>query len=149
MKIPFPPIIRKKPEYLKRKLLEFKATNEPILIAIDKGIYHRVYFGESSVLRQLRYYPYVVLGVVGLFIIVSYFAFNFSRRAEQNQVWVGLAKETAHQLGTPITITKGGINEVIMETSKAKSPSMPKVKITPRTTIKRLIKVALKLRKKI
>jgi signal transduction histidine kinase len=106
------------PAYLEKKLAEFKATNDPILIAIDKGIYHRVYYGESSVLRQLRYYPYVVLGVVGLFIIVSYFAFNFSRRAEQNQVWVGLAKETAHQLGTPITSLMGWVEYLEMELGK-------------------------------
>lgn len=105
----------KNKKYLEAKLEEFKATNDPIQIPIDKGIYQKVYYGESSVLRQLRYYPYVVLGVVGLFIIVSYFAFNFSRRAEQNQVWVGLAKETAHQLGTPITSLMGWVEYLEME----------------------------------
>ncbi len=105
-------------DYLSTKLEEFKNTNDPILIPVDKGEYHRVYYGESSVLRQLRYYPFVVLGVVGLFIIVSYFAFNFSRRAEQNQVWVGLAKETAHQLGTPITSLMGWVEYLEMEMGK-------------------------------
>lgn len=105
-------------DYLTTKLEEFKNTNDPILIPVDKGEYHRVYYGESSVLRQLRYYPFVVLGVVGLFIIVSYFAFNFSRRAEQNQVWVGLAKETAHQLGTPITSLMGWVEYLEMEMGK-------------------------------
>ncbi|PLW98672.1 MAG: ATP-binding protein, partial [Marinilabiliales bacterium] len=52
---------------------------------------------------QLSYYPYIQLGVIFLFILVSYFAFSVSRKAEQNQVWVGMSKETAHQLGTPIS----------------------------------------------
>lgn len=108
-------------KYLRMKLQEFKNNNEAILIPVDKGIYHRVYYGESSVLRQLRYYPYVVLGVVSLFMIVSYFAFSFSRRAEQNQVWVGLAKETAHQLGTPITSLMGWVEYLEMELGKLPS----------------------------
>lgn len=99
-------------KYLEKKLEEFKSSNEAISIPIDDGVYHKVYYGESSVLRQLRYYPWIVLGVVSLFILVSYLSFSFSRRAEQNQVWVGLAKETAHQLGTPISSLMGWI-EVI------------------------------------
>jgi signal transduction histidine kinase len=62
----------------------------------------------------LRYYPFVVLGVVALFILVSYFAFSFSRRAEENQIWVGLAKETAHQLGTPISSLMGWVDVIEM-----------------------------------
>jgi signal transduction histidine kinase len=101
-------------DYLKDKLSEFKNTNEAISIPIDKGVVHTVYYGESSVLRQLRYYPFVVLGVVALFVLVSYFAFSVSRRSEQNQVWVGLAKETAHQLGTPISSLMGWVDVIEM-----------------------------------
>jgi hypothetical protein len=101
-------------DYLKDKLSEFKNTNEAISIPIDKGVVHPVYYGESSVLRQLRYYPFVVLGVVALFVLVSYFAFSVSRRSEQNQVWVGLAKETAHQLGTPISSLMGWVDVIEM-----------------------------------
>lgn len=111
----------KNPAFLKAKLAEFKNANEPILIPVYNEVNHRVYYGESSVLRQLRYYPFVVLGVVGLFMIVSYFAFSFSRRAEQNQVWVGLAKETAHQLGTPITSLMGWVEYLEMEMGKLPS----------------------------
>lgn len=101
--------------FLKKKLEVFKAENEPISIPVVKGINHQVYYGESTVLQQLRYYPFVVLAVVALFMMVSYFAFSFSRRAEQNQVWVGLAKETAHQLGTPITSLMGWVEYLEME----------------------------------
>lgn len=62
-----------------------------------------IYFQDSSLLRQLRYFPYVQLVVIASFILIAYFLFNFSRRAEQNQVWVGMSKETAHQLGTPLS----------------------------------------------
>lgn len=107
--------------YLYKKLADFKEEHEPITIPVDKGLNHKVYYGESTVLTQLRYYPYVVLSVVSLFIIVSYFAFSFSRRAEQNQVWVGLAKETAHQLGTPITSLMGWVEYLEMELGKLPS----------------------------
>lgn len=104
----------KRHSYLKEKLDEFSSVNEPIPIPIADGVIHKVYYGESSVLRQLRYYPWVVLGVVSLFILVSYLSFSFSRRAEQNQVWVGLAKETAHQLGTPISSLMGWVDVIEM-----------------------------------
>ena len=100
--------------YLEKKKQEFAEENDPIPIPIADGVVHKVYYGESSVLKQLRYYPYVVLGVVALFILVSYFAFSFSRRAEENQVWVGLAQETAHQLCTPISSLMGWVDVIEM-----------------------------------
>ena len=62
-----------------------------------------VYYKDSFVLTQLRFFPYIQLGVIALFILAAYVAFSQARRAEQDQVWVGMAKETAHQLGTPIS----------------------------------------------
>jgi nitrogen-specific signal transduction histidine kinase len=94
---------------LKEKIAEFAVEHDPILIPIDENTVFRVYYGKSSVLRQLEYYPYVVLAIVALFVFVSYSAFSFSTRSEQNQVWVGLAKETAHQLGTPISSLMGWV----------------------------------------
>lgn len=107
--------------YLETKLEEFKQLHEPIEFKVEGTTVHKVFYGESWVLRQLRYYPYYVLGVVSLFVLVSYFAFSSSRRAEQNQVWVGLAKETAHQLGTPITSLMGWID--YMEAELGELPS--------------------------
>ncbi len=94
---------------LREKIAEFATEHDPILIPIDENTVFRVYYGKSSVLRQLEYYPYVVLAIVALFVFVSYSAFSFSTRSEQNQVWVGLAKETAHQLGTPISSLMGWV----------------------------------------
>lgn len=74
-----------------------------------------IYYRESLMLRRLAIYPYVQLGVVGLFIVVAVFALLSSKRAEQNKVWVGLSKETAHQLGTPISSIMAW-TEVLKET---------------------------------
>ncbi|WP_410221739.1 sensor histidine kinase [Pedobacter sp.] len=71
-----------------------------------KGIYGEpliAYYKDSAILTQLRYFPYIQLGVIALFLLTAYVAFSAARKAEQDQVWVGLAKETAHQLGTPIS----------------------------------------------
>lgn len=62
-----------------------------------------IYYRNSLLLTQLKYYPVIQFIVIALFMIIAYFLFNFSRRAEQNQVWVGMSKETAHQLGTPLS----------------------------------------------
>ena len=96
-------------KYLQEKLEEFKSENDRIVVPIDENTNYYVYYGQSSVLIQLKYYPYVVLGIVALFMLVSYAAFSSSTRAEQNKVWVGLAKETAHQLGTPISSLMGWV----------------------------------------
>ncbi len=69
----------------------------------DSSRYNVLYYKESVILQQLRYYPFVQLGIIALFLFVSYLAFSASRRSEQNKVWLGMSKETAHQLGTPIS----------------------------------------------
>ena len=107
---------------LKSKIEEFKLENEPIDIPIDEKTVFKVYYGKSTVLKQLAYYPYVVLGIVALFMLVSYFAFSYSTRSEQNQVWVGLAKETAHQLGTPISSLMGWVECLEMDIIPENAP---------------------------
>lgn len=93
------------PEYFKRQLEEMKAQHPPIEIELARGgsgkLY--VYYKDSMLLTQLRIFPYIQLTVIALFLLVAYLVFSSSRRSEQDQVWVGLAKETAHQLGTPIS----------------------------------------------
>ena len=89
--------------YLKSRLADMKAHCEPIELIRSEKLTRIVYYEDSTILIQLLYYPYIQLAVIFLFILVAYFAFSSSRKAEQNQVWVGMAKETAHQLGTPIS----------------------------------------------
>lgn len=93
------------PKYFQNQLNEMKAQHpEPIVINLDKS-YDRwmVYYKDSELLTQLRVFPYIQLTVIAIFLLIAYVVFNSSRRSEQNQVWVGMAKETAHQLGTPIS----------------------------------------------
>ena len=89
--------------YARNELAAMKKEHEPIEIKLYDGKKNQIYFKDSLLLTKLRYYPFFQLGVIALFIIVSYLAFSSSRRAEQNQVWLGMAKETAHQLGTPLS----------------------------------------------
>lgn len=87
--------------YLYKRLQKMKSENEPIELEIDEGQTQFILYGDSFVLKLLIYYPFLQLVVAVLFIIIAYLAFSASRKAEQNQVWLGLSKETAHQLGTP------------------------------------------------
>lgn len=93
----------KNPVYLERKLKDMMEENPPIEIPYMRFRKQYLYYSRSIILSQLIYYPFIQLAVILLFILVAYFAFSSSRKAEQNQVWVGLSKETAHQLGTPIS----------------------------------------------
>lgn len=87
--------------YLQRQLEKMKKDNKPIEITLLDGNKNFIYYKESILLTRLFYFPIIQFGVITLFLLVSYIAFSTSRKAEQNQVWVGMAKETAHQLGTP------------------------------------------------
>ncbi len=89
-------------EYLRKQIVEMRAVHDPIEIHIGT-IKQYILYRDSELLIRLRYYPYFQLAVIALFLLVSYLAFSNSRKAEQNQVWVGMAKETAHQLGTPLS----------------------------------------------
>ena len=89
--------------YVNKKLRQMKETAEPIIINLTATERQFLYYSKSTILTKLTFYPFVQLGIILLFILVAYFAFSSSRNAEQNQVWVGLSKETAHQLGTPIS----------------------------------------------
>jgi signal transduction histidine kinase len=92
-------------QVLNRELEKMKALAPPIHISLseEEEDYLLLYYRESNILRNLRYYPLVQLFVIIVFIVAAYSAFNATQRAEQNQVWVGMSKETAHQLGTPIS----------------------------------------------
>lgn len=89
------------PKYLSKQLDKMKNDNNPIEITLLDGNKNFIYYKESILLTRLFYFPIIQFGVITLFLLVSYIAFNVSRKAEQNQVWVGMSKETAHQLGTP------------------------------------------------
>lgn len=90
-------------EFLRKKLASMSQTPNVIHIIITQGEVQHLYYEDSTLLKSLSFYPYVQLAVMLAFILVVYFAVTSTKKAEQNKVWVGLSKETAHQLGTPIS----------------------------------------------
>jgi signal transduction histidine kinase len=89
--------------FLHREIKVMEQQHQPIVIELGAGLRNRIYYKDSALLAQLRTYPLVQLAVIACLGVIAYFAFSYSRRSEQNRVWVGLAKETAHQLGTPLS----------------------------------------------
>jgi signal transduction histidine kinase len=115
--------------YLQNKLRAFRSENKTIewtdpLLATRKNKY---YYGHSKLLDEVRYYPLVQLFIVSLFIAITIISLRSNYRSTQNQVWAGMAKETAHQLGTPVSSLEGWI-EILKETHSNESfvPEMEK-----------------------
>lgn len=106
--------------FLEGRLKKLKEKTEPIIIRLPGGHINHVWYEDSIILKKLIYYPVVQLSIIILFIMVSYLAFDSSRKAEQNQVWLGMSKETAHQLGTPVSSLAGWI-----EMLRSSQPEMP------------------------
>lgn len=102
--------------YLEKRLRKMKSSKEPIQIDLGENETQRLYYDDSILLTRLSWFPYIQLFIVSIFIIVAYLAFSGSRKAEQNQVWVGMAKETAHQLGTPTSSLLAWIDLLKMKT---------------------------------
>ncbi len=85
------------------RLEKMREENDPIVLDwLDHGKCY-VFYEESSVLKQLRLFPYIQYGIIFVFLLVAYLLFSVTKRSEENRVWVGMSKETAHQLGTPIS----------------------------------------------
>jgi hypothetical protein len=99
------------PEYLKRKLKEFRKANNPILIVFSQSPYiaNKYYYGSTKLLNEVKYYPLIQLFIVALFITIIVITISSRNKSTQNQVWAGMAKETAHQLGTPISSLEGWV----------------------------------------
>ncbi len=95
------------PDFLKTTLRNMAAENQPIEVEFGNGSKSYIFYQESMLLTQLKYYPYVMFAIIGMFLMIAYLLFSTARKVEQNQVWVGMAKETAHQLGTPLTALIG------------------------------------------
>lgn len=96
--------------FMRDKIKTMELENEPIEIEYIAGQNIKIFYENSELLNQLRIYPYFQLGIIALFLMISYFAFSYSRRSEQNKVWAGMSKETAHQLGTPISSLIGWVD---------------------------------------
>ena len=98
-----PQSVLESPETLSARLSKMSSVNEPIKVNIPNEGSRFIFFEDSVVLTSMRYYPIIQLILIAAFLLTAYLVFSSSKRAEQNRVWVGMAKETAHQLGTPIS----------------------------------------------
>ncbi len=94
-------------EYLVGLIKEMDKENRPIKVSLGSVVLNYVHYGESGMVTQLRVVPYVEFGIAALFILISYIAFSYLKRSEQSNIWVGMARETAHQLGTPLSSLMG------------------------------------------
>jgi signal transduction histidine kinase len=103
--------------YLRRMVKQF-SNRAPVIVEITRQpyAYNKYYYGNSNLLNEVRYYPFVQLFIVALFIFLTVFSIRSSYRSAQNQVWAGMAKETAHQLGTPVSSLEGWV-EMLKEKS--------------------------------
>jgi len=91
------------PAFVKATIKSMASHNKPIRVNLAETGVRYIFYEDSFLLTKLKYYPYVQLAVISLFLLIAYLLFSQARRSEQNQVWVGMAKETAHQLGTPLS----------------------------------------------
>ena len=123
----FSPKKVKKAGYLEGQLLSMIQNIEPIIFEYADGKENRIYYKDSNILIRLRIFPYIILTVVALFVLIGYLAFSASRKSEQNKVWAGMARETAHQIGTPLSSLMGwvallqdkeGVDDIALEMNK-------------------------------
>ncbi len=99
-------------QLLQRKIKELRSIHPPIVVTYTDSVTHiltKIYYGDSAVVTQLKYYPYFQIFFAIFFILIAYIGFSHVKRNEQSNIWVGMAKETAHQLGTPISSLMGWI----------------------------------------
>jgi len=102
-------------QFLKDRVQQLREAGTFIEVNFAGDQKHYIYYENSTLLSKLRFYPIVLLVVISLFVVVAYFAFSGARKAEQNQVWNGLAKETAHQIGTPLSSLMGWLELMKMQ----------------------------------
>lgn len=93
----------KDPEYVSGLISSMSFENDPIEINLPEYGKSYIYYANSLLMERIMYYPYVMLAIIGVFLFISYFLFSTARKSEQNLVWIGMSKETAHQLGTPLS----------------------------------------------
>ena len=110
--------------YLRNLIAEMDRSHPPIKVAYqDTVILSYLHYGESALIVQLRWLPYIELAVAALFILIGYISFSYIKRSEQSNIWVGMARETAHQLGTPISSMLGWV-ELLKEESSGDKKAM-------------------------
>ena len=114
------------PEALQKPMAAMDLQNEPIPIAfndpasVEPILLGYLHYGDSGLIRKLQWLPYLEIGAVALFIFVGFIGFNAIRNSEKRNIWVGMAKETAHQLGTPVSALMGWVDRIKMHPEESK-----------------------------
>ncbi len=114
------------PEALRKPMAAMDRQNEPIPIAfndpasVEPILLGYLHYGDSDLIRKLQWLPYLEIGAVALFIFVGFIGFNAIRNSEKRNIWVGMAKETAHQLGTPVSALMGWVDRIKMHPEESK-----------------------------
>lgn len=105
----------KKKAFFEDLIKEMDAIHNPILVTYqDTTILTKIHYGDSKLINQLKYYPYLQILIAALFIVIGYIGFSQIKKSEQSNIWVGMAKETAHQFGTPISSLMGWLEMLKM-----------------------------------
>lgn len=120
--------VKETKDYLKRKLAEFKRyNNNPIVLVLKENPYtaNKYYYGESELLKEVQLYPIVQLIIVALFITIAIVALQTANKSTQNQLWASMAKETAHQLGTPVSSLQGWLE--LLKEHEANNAIVPEI----------------------
>jgi hypothetical protein len=101
-------------KFIAKTIVEMDETNPPIEVKYEGIIINKIHYGDSEQIKQLKYYPYVQFLIAAMFILLGYIGFSSIKRSEQSNIWVGMAKETAHQFGTPISSLMGWLEMLKM-----------------------------------
>ena len=127
---------------LKRLIADMDRQNPRIKVEIgDSVILSYVHYGESTLITRLRYLPYIELTVIAVFIFIGYISFSHIKRSEQSNIWVGMARETAHQLGTPISSMMGWV-ELLRHHTGTSNPKIVETLHDMDNDLQRLQKIA-------
>ncbi|MCS6988458.1 MAG: HAMP domain-containing histidine kinase [Chloroherpetonaceae bacterium] len=132
-------------EFLEKKRIELDAQYEPVAVKLDTMVLQYVHYGDSDLVKALRLAPILSSVAAGVFIVIAYFSFSAIRRNEQSLLWIALSKETAHQLGTPISSLMGWIE--LLKTASDNPEKQAQIIFEMQTDLKRLNRVATRFSK--
>ncbi|MEK6571260.1 MAG: HAMP domain-containing sensor histidine kinase, partial [Bacteroidota bacterium] len=133
-------------KFLRKLIAKMDATYPPIKVTFqDTILLQYVHYDESYLVTELRWLPYIELGIAGLFVLMGYIGFSYIKRSEQSNIWVGLAKETAHQLGTPLSSMMGWTELIKMHSSG--NPKLEATAAEMEQDLQRLNKIAARFSK--
>lgn len=108
-------------------MARMSAEHDPIPISYGDKVSNYIYYSDSTLLKAIRYFPYFQMGIIAIFLMVAYYAFMSSRKYEQDYLWVGMAKETAHQLGTPISSLMAWLEMLRMDADESKEETLNEI----------------------